>query len=1098
MNTHAVRAKMSEYSTILLAMFAIAVGGFGVACGGEADNNGPISVEDTGDDEPDAGDIGQPDGDQPDADAGDDGGGGTEDDRDGDGVPNEEDNCPDEANPDQSDRDRDGVGDACDHMPTVHDPDNPDSLDELLQDEEESARDSIPFPSEGVDLELPFAVDGNVSEAEGGEPDSDVYTFRVDEPTVLAVNLDGRDSSLWPAAQVIGYNAPAINVRRFILTADEGQNHFREVFLPVPGMYSLIVSDLRNWSGSSGGGDNFNYRLVADAIPFPEADSVELPMSPDESEADATLNTFEVDTTEIDALEVDALGDWTSSTNTLNLPLVHLYDPDAKRSLAFNTPGQVSTDNAEVELTSKVGDSERVWVIQDHWQRQGETDNVVEITETEVDSEFETFDTPQDERFDELVWLQPGMSINGTIGPPRTVDETSLEADSDYYLLNAKAADMVTVNIAPGEDSDLVPEVQLGTYQEMSESGGEFSSSFLEQKTESADEAGQPASVSQVIDSSRAGELAVRVRHAPNVGSESPEGGQDFNYEISMQAEEPEFDDLGDLPAVVEATYDQPGELAYHSFEATAGERYNIRHLHPFATIALVDADSFEVLGSANFTDRMVWRAEEDGEYVVAVQSYIDGGTEDYAVGVEEIAATELTSTPATESGAVELAPFSDWYRLQVAEGEAYEVSADAGSESELSPDIYVYDGEDMSSMGSGGSSLRFLSNFDGEVFVGVADADDGGPADDADDTDYSFELQVDQLDSEDIALDSPQSGQLTDGKHEIYYGFDAPAGAIEAHVQAAGDWTPQVELVDAGSLQEASNDLDYYRGTAFYAESEGGDYALAVSARDDSISGPLDFDIEVTVHEPDSAIDEGEPNDAPEEAQHLDSFPVAIQGALEGGEDEEDYYSFDLVTGEHIWLISSPHGDTTNLYPRMHLNRPDGSEAAYDSSSGESLYPAFFAFEADQTGTWNVEHYHPYSDDRAGDYMLYATTSGHDDYDESEPNDDDAEAQDLGELDLPTRIGAEVDGDDPVDVFTFETVRQLDALQISLEGADDGFELRLLDENFDEIEASGPGHDGDVQPAIEAQDVAPGDYYIELGEGDAAGAADVIVVPNP
>src|SRR5690606_6309825 len=45
------------------------------------------------------------------------------DDVDGDGIPNEFDNCPWHDNPGQEDADGDGVGDACDVCPLVADPD---------------------------------------------------------------------------------------------------------------------------------------------------------------------------------------------------------------------------------------------------------------------------------------------------------------------------------------------------------------------------------------------------------------------------------------------------------------------------------------------------------------------------------------------------------------------------------------------------------------------------------------------------------------------------------------------------------------------------------------------------------------------------------------------------------------------------------------------------------------------------------------------------------------------------------------------------------------------------------------------------------------
>jgi len=55
-------------------------------------------------------------------------------DTDGDGVPDENDNCPNTFNPTQVDSDADMIGDACDHCPNVANPDQLDSDNDMIGD----------------------------------------------------------------------------------------------------------------------------------------------------------------------------------------------------------------------------------------------------------------------------------------------------------------------------------------------------------------------------------------------------------------------------------------------------------------------------------------------------------------------------------------------------------------------------------------------------------------------------------------------------------------------------------------------------------------------------------------------------------------------------------------------------------------------------------------------------------------------------------------------------------------------------------------------------------------------------------------------------
>jgi len=90
-----------------------------------------------------------------------------DDDRDDDGIPDSEDNCPDVANPGQEDSDGDGVGDACDNCPTVPNPGQEDSDGDGIGD----ACD--PVDDDRDDDGIPDSEDNCPDVANPGQEDSD-------------------------------------------------------------------------------------------------------------------------------------------------------------------------------------------------------------------------------------------------------------------------------------------------------------------------------------------------------------------------------------------------------------------------------------------------------------------------------------------------------------------------------------------------------------------------------------------------------------------------------------------------------------------------------------------------------------------------------------------------------------------------------------------------------------------------------------------------------------------------------------------------------------------------------------------------------------
>jgi hypothetical protein len=887
-------------------------------------------------------------------------------DDDSDGVSNADDNCPQQANEDQLDRDRDGVGDACDHFVSIYDPSNPDTFEATAEDAENIPNDSF-REGEAYELDLPFLAEGEVGVLENGQGDRDFYSFEISEPTLVLVEVGATADKFLPAAAVLGYEGRNANVSRFVLGSQAGTTHHREMFLPVPGRYSIIVTDQRNLTSDPDvGGEGYSYTASVSTVPMPEPEEIDLPSAPVEKDVDGRVHVYEVDATELDALAVSSTG--VPSNASIVFPMLSLYDPDENRTLSLTSPQQTNQTSAKVEYTTKLGQRERVWVIEDFWQRVGNNKTLIEFGSAQVDSEFETFSEQQDERSSELVWMQPSTSVEGTIGPARTVSDTELAADIDYYLASVMPGSVVSFTVTPTDSSALQPEVDMGSLYEQPDS-----TTFLQTTNgPSAENPGEAVTVTAFYDGLTAGETSIRVRHSPNNGAEAPEGGPGFEYSVEMNVTEPGIDDLGELPAVVNGVFDTPGKTDFYRFTAAAGDKINFRldENNYFGQMTVYDAETFQPI-IQTYSARSLLTVEEAGDYVVHVAPYYeDRGPEmTYTLGVEKIAATDVGNPPVSETGVVDSVPFPNWYKMPVSAYGAYEATVETTSD-EFSPRIRVYDVETLELLRSGSSSVRWTAPESGEVFVEIADGQDrGDPA-------YTYTLEVAGLNASTIALDTPTTGQLTDGNNQYIYTFTAPPGAIDAQVEATGGWEPTVTVARGSSLA-AIGQADDFEGRTYYAESVEADYAIIVGATDDTLSGPLDFEITVTVHEPSSAIAEIEPNDSLADAHALTQLPAIVDGNLdEDASDTVDTYTLDLVAGQRIWLMSINRGDQS-LYsadPEFEIYGPNGTEVENNGDSGEAYHPAIYAFEVGQDGTFEIRQQIEYGS--GGDYTLYVFTS--------------------------------------------------------------------------------------------------------------------------
>lgn len=1101
-------------------------------------------------------------------------------DSDEDGILDADDNCPSVANEDQADRDRDGVGDVCDTFPNYWDPANPAELETTVEDETVIPNNSS-IQGEAYGLEIPFAVEGFVGPVEGGVGELDFYSFEISEPTAIIIDIEG-SNTFWAGAILFGYDWRNANVQRILLPGDVGLPGDREIWLPVPGKYTIAVSDARNFIASAVdvGGEDLTYKMSVSTIPLPEPESLELPSGVVPLTYENRLRVFEADATGLETLTVDANGVGLDQ-NSFHFAAFALWDVANERTLSYSAAAQVG-DTGRVKGSTKIKDVSTVWLIEDHVQRFGQASSTITVDTQNVTSDIETAQLPSDERSSELVWLTPGTSLNAEIGAPRASGPTTLVADTDYFPFVLKRGEAFKLTVTPTASSQMLPDIDVGHF---ADNGG--SSIFVRRfESPTPSDAQTPASIRYLVSSLEDGEFGVRIGHGPNAFNSNPVGGAGFGYTVSLEPYEPDVIALGAAPStqptvledgtvgvasfeasegdimrvevsgadlfydayvlapdtyeqltvsdevitfrapadgtytyvfydflgrgsdtdpvtisistaeiqpypslgsVVSGTIETDGQADLYSIELTAGDRLDMRLSAPdFLTSTEMFDPNFRRVFSTISSQRQ-FQVDESGTYYFSISSYDGLGAADqtYVFGLESIAPTDLGALPGTGQRVLDNSPFAHWYSFDVEDGKSYSVAARV-SAGAFTPRIYVVEAADASVIESStNGTARWVSDFTGEAWFAVYEADNSGNAA------WNVSVDVAELTVGPVVPGTPTNDALASGTDEKLFRFTAPAGAVSVEIDTVGGWEPIITVLD--SNLNTVNDARQFSKTARFARSAQGDYSVSVRAADAMAAGPLDFTLSVVTSVEATALTETEPNDDTAGAQMI-TFPSGISGTV-GGADVADHFIADFVIGQRVWAIATDRSmqGIYSMNAVLELIDPQGAVAASDSFDSEGFIPALYGESITESGAWELVMRPRDNSTWSGDYFVYFYATPVVDLTQVEPNDDIAGAQDIGVPADVTRIDASVDGTDLLDMYSF-TIEGADRdVRVLLENADPGHTLRLLDSAGTQIAASGPGYDGATDPVLSLQ-VTPGQYYVELGTGTASGAVDLIL----
>jgi hypothetical protein len=1111
---------------------------------------------------------------------------------DDDGIPDEQDNCPETNNEDQTNTDRDPFGDACDPYPYIYGEEGPPAGSITVVPEGDRSNDTF-SDGEDYDVSPPFIVEGTVDAPEdGGNGDRDFYSFRVDEPTAIQIHMSTESGRTWLGNFISGYDYRNTNVQGFTVASATGDSVTREIYFPAPGRYTIAATDANNlFQGRDAtGGEDFDYRMSVSPVPLPEPTSLGVPGTASSHPSDGFLRTYSVPTSNVDTLTATSQVTTSPGQQGFANPLVHAIDPETNRVLGFNVDSEVNTDTYTTNFATRVQDQDEVVLIQDYGIQYRGSATVLEVGETTTQSEPETLQNPRDQRSSDHVWLQPGATMDARINQPRPSGQAGLEADIDYFLVSAKQGDRVKVVVEPTNGSKLKPRVKVGAWS-AGQNGSNFVDSFGNQ-VNPPDSAGTSRTVEWVYNSFTAGESVIQVRHAPNEGSDNPVGGSDYGYELRIETWSPSPVQMGSVSAgstLSSSTSFETGQLGLFEFTASKGDLLQVDYDEDaqgsfFDVYRVYSAQTFEQFGRG--FQSTIFSAPHDGPYWIDIRDYDGRGTgagtvsasvkklaadtiqslpfvnegsvpdEDtsryfrmtasagqtldfrfeseffgdleiyrmrdfneiasgdgqivrqfdeetelllrvrpifqsgsYTLGVQSVQPTMMSGSPPASSGALDNAPFGQWYRVPVNAGTPYEVQVSQSGSNNFNPRLRVFRESSLNRLENiGASRAAFRPTFSGDALVYVADSSGGG------NSDYTYDVTLETLNLQSATTGQSVQGTLSDGSDRIFYEVSANPGAFEGEAIAQGAWTPEVRLRNANNFNVIS-DASNVRGLVRYAHPNARDYVVEVTARDKSRSGSLAFDFTGSVVSPSATINESEPNNARGDATNITSLPAVISGSLASG-DAPDSWTLDLGRGQRVWamVMRRNAGNNYDLDSRLRFYTPDDTSITSDTSSGAQSLPALYGARTEDGGAHRLELSLRDNGD-SGDYYIFVFKSPLKEASESEPNDGQSGAQSIGQVDGATRINATVDGSDSTDVYSFTLKRDLQELVVRLNYLAQGYNLRVLDSGFNQLEADGPAYGGSSNsaPSVTVNNLTAGNtYYVELTQGMAGGSVDI------